>query len=652
MHDHATKTYAMLQHDEHSPQKKATLTSNIGALRHGKRSQHQQKPALTKFKGAHLLKWLVAFCLLDCVGAAAEPWAAELVAMEERHAAELQEARQEFYAETTGNYGTAALCAAFNPHITAAADAIGQLLIECAQLAQYVMIQCRFGVSDRIASWGALAFGVLALSGLVLVASKKNKTTSSRQLSLCPFAAKGLKTPNKRTVLKKIMSCPFAAHTKALPPVRTVQVTTTKTFWELYQVIANEQTGLFGDSMDAVLQEAPILRAMVVLAEQESAHQYALCDADGYRQWVTRRLDTLGDPSQELGGLTRPEKKLVLGACVYLRHSWHQGNPNAGPLDTTSALDSQGRVISEPPQLKLVVEYVASELGVAPYFNVHSWLFCNWKWTPTTTEPEDLSYDKICDLTTGSMSPRFFWLTGPAQESEVNFWRAFAYSEFMAVPLYGQVGTLLDQVNAYQASTEGPSAQSIATVLQSLSTCRDIVKNITAALVAYVTPELIVAKDFLQMQDTAHYAGTTAGASGFQAPCMVLLDTLVGMDYSRLSHELQETRRENIDEMCPQVVALIFGVVRPGARGLRDFIGSIVCPLQRKQVQVAFNGVAQELVFWRTSHRNQVVNYVKASTITTGRTNDNMEGGVHGTFMKERRAIIVATKATLFDIEH
>ena len=25
MHDHATKTYAMLQHDEHSPQKKATL---------------------------------------------------------------------------------------------------------------------------------------------------------------------------------------------------------------------------------------------------------------------------------------------------------------------------------------------------------------------------------------------------------------------------------------------------------------------------------------------------------------------------------------------------------------------------------------------------------------------------------------------------
>ena len=69
MNDHATKTYATLRHDEHSPQKKATLTSNIGALRHGKRSQHQQKPALTKVNGAHLIKWLAAFCVLDNVGA-------------------------------------------------------------------------------------------------------------------------------------------------------------------------------------------------------------------------------------------------------------------------------------------------------------------------------------------------------------------------------------------------------------------------------------------------------------------------------------------------------------------------------------------------------------------------------------------------------
>ena len=66
MHDHATKTYAMLQHDERSPQKKATLTSNTGAL---KRSQHQKKPALTNINGTHLVKWLMAFCVLDCVGA-------------------------------------------------------------------------------------------------------------------------------------------------------------------------------------------------------------------------------------------------------------------------------------------------------------------------------------------------------------------------------------------------------------------------------------------------------------------------------------------------------------------------------------------------------------------------------------------------------
>eukprot|EP00964_Phaeocystis_antarctica_P062133 scaffold37182_cov56-Phaeocystis_antarctica.AAC.2 len=68
MHDQTTTTY-MLQHGNHSPQKKTTLTSNIGALRPGKRSQHQKKPALTKVNGAHLIKWLAAFCVLDCVGA-------------------------------------------------------------------------------------------------------------------------------------------------------------------------------------------------------------------------------------------------------------------------------------------------------------------------------------------------------------------------------------------------------------------------------------------------------------------------------------------------------------------------------------------------------------------------------------------------------
>ena len=52
---------------------------NYGSLGHGKRSP-QKKATVTKFKGAHLLKWLTAFCVLDCVGAVAVPWSAELVA--------------------------------------------------------------------------------------------------------------------------------------------------------------------------------------------------------------------------------------------------------------------------------------------------------------------------------------------------------------------------------------------------------------------------------------------------------------------------------------------------------------------------------------------------------------------------------------------
>ena len=70
MHDQTTTTYGMpLQHGDRSPQKKATLTSNIGALRPGKRSQHRKKPALTKVNGANLIKWLAAFCVPDCIGA-------------------------------------------------------------------------------------------------------------------------------------------------------------------------------------------------------------------------------------------------------------------------------------------------------------------------------------------------------------------------------------------------------------------------------------------------------------------------------------------------------------------------------------------------------------------------------------------------------
>ena len=71
MHDQTTTTHGKmpLQHGDRSSQKEATLTSNIGALRPGKRSQLRKKPALTKVNGANLIKWLAAFCALDCVGA-------------------------------------------------------------------------------------------------------------------------------------------------------------------------------------------------------------------------------------------------------------------------------------------------------------------------------------------------------------------------------------------------------------------------------------------------------------------------------------------------------------------------------------------------------------------------------------------------------
>ena len=53
---------------------------DYGSLGHGKRSP-QKKATVTKFKGAHLLRWLAAYCVLDNVGAAAVPWSsAELVA--------------------------------------------------------------------------------------------------------------------------------------------------------------------------------------------------------------------------------------------------------------------------------------------------------------------------------------------------------------------------------------------------------------------------------------------------------------------------------------------------------------------------------------------------------------------------------------------
>ena len=72
MHDRTTKAAGTL----HSHQTKATLTSNIGAIQHDKRS-HKKKPALTKTSPTLLLKLLAAFCVLDCIGATAVPTPSE-----------------------------------------------------------------------------------------------------------------------------------------------------------------------------------------------------------------------------------------------------------------------------------------------------------------------------------------------------------------------------------------------------------------------------------------------------------------------------------------------------------------------------------------------------------------------------------------------
>ena len=60
MHDDDHTTVGKLERDKRSPQKKAMLP---------------------KINGTPLLKWLAAFCVLNCVGAATEPWPVEFVAM-------------------------------------------------------------------------------------------------------------------------------------------------------------------------------------------------------------------------------------------------------------------------------------------------------------------------------------------------------------------------------------------------------------------------------------------------------------------------------------------------------------------------------------------------------------------------------------------
>ena len=189
--------------------------------------------------------------------------------------------------------------------------------------------------------------------------------------------------------------------------------------------------------------------------------------------------------------------------------------------------------VHEPRQLKLVVELLAERLEVAPFLNCYTWLFCNWTWEPKASsaaqlirdaassflllrrrkgeggasdlfppsKPLPLQQSDLLDAAVGQLSPRFFWLTdGSGRESEANFWRSFAYSEMVAVPLYGLAGRLLDQVESYASSTRDhhhhgtplpPSDEAAATVLDCLKQIKDITHNITAQLVLRVTMDQI-----------------------------------------------------------------------------------------------------------------------------------------------------------------
>ena len=67
----ANSTLLLLGHDHYHTMLHHT-TKTYGSFGHDKRS-HQKKAALTKVKGTLLIKWLLAVCMLECVGAATSP---------------------------------------------------------------------------------------------------------------------------------------------------------------------------------------------------------------------------------------------------------------------------------------------------------------------------------------------------------------------------------------------------------------------------------------------------------------------------------------------------------------------------------------------------------------------------------------------------
>ena len=167
-----------------------------------------------------------------------------------------------------------------------------------------------------------------------------------------------------------------------------------------------------------------------------------------------------------------------------------------------------------------------------------------------------------------------------------------------------------------------------------------------AALVSFVRPDLIKFDHFSLYMSTAHYAGTSAGASGYQMPCIVVLDSLLATDYEMLPQELQSNRQANIEKMQPKVASLILDGVLSRSNSLKRLIAGITCPALRREVEQAFNSIADELNKWRGSHRARAGKFLKTSAVTTGRSEEAMGGEtVHASFLREMNEIVRVTKA-------
>jgi len=419
-----------------------------------------------------------------------------------------------------------------------------------------------------------------------------------------------------------------------------------KDFWKIYKMIATQRTGLLGPLHSYEFPGA-CLTAIVAIADA-LPEIYSRNKPDSFRYWISRQFSEL-DPDagislrQEITAMDNHKAREALGAVVYIRHAWHQGAPGKPAISTLAPLDAYGQTMLEPPQLTICWSMLQEKLEVNPFLNVFTWLFCNWTWKPTKkhTNPNNPTYE---DLLTGVMSPRFYWSVGDSRRSEENFWRAFMYSEVHAIPMYGAVGKVLEIVQSNSAGAkekEPPEEVAIDIVLSSLRIIQRAMHNIAANMETRVDTDLINVEDFIEMQNTAHYAGTSAGASGFQSPFIILMDAFLGIDYSKVPVHLQATRIENLEEVYPNLLTLVNDCVVPSLPILKDFAQrSGQYPLFRDIVNV----IIDKLQAWRVSHRGRAQQWLKESAITTGRTNEGMHKDVRSTFLNEMDDIVKATK--------